>query len=341
MTLEASSIEDRNWGEAERVLSAIGTPLILVRGDIVANFENRDIVSPENPLASELADDPDMEFVHSDGPLSLYELRTGSGLSSTDFTTVNTSTPDLNELDLLPLHTALVTSKAQPGHTALIQFPPADNWHLGASSLTTNIALPSGWAYSTKVASAETAAGKSPTVRFNRTAGGGTEVRAQATFGPSLITNGNFANGGWGPVANCDDVVPVQAPQKLSARIIPHSAPGGATALELSATVDSACVATPLSWNGGAILLSLWERSLAGTPADLCVWELPVGHCAAITEIPSGKRLASFHHSGRARPSARRRSACSFTLTRSAQGKSQRRSIPAWSFEQCLGCQTS
>lgn len=163
-----------------------------------------------------------------------------------------------------------------------------DNWTLGASSLTTSLTLPSGWDYSTKVIDAQTANGASPSVRFNRTSSGGEEVRAQAQFGPSLINNGNFASGGWGRVANCDDVVPVQAPQKLSAGIIPHAAPGGAAALELSATVDSACVATPLSWNGGAILLSLWERSLTGTPADLCVWELPVGHCATTTEIPAG-----------------------------------------------------
>ena len=287
VSLEASSIEDGNWGEGGRLLAAIGTPLVLVRGDIVANFENRDIVSPK-VLASELARDPDMRLVHRDGPLSLYELRSAFGSVPTDFATVNTTTPDLNELGILPVHTALVTSKPQRGHTALFQFQPVDSWHLGTSSLTTSVALPAGWTYSTKVISAGTARGASPVIRFSPTAGGGQVARVQAQFGRSLITDGNFSTGTWGPVGNCDAVVPVQAPQKLNARIISHAAPGGAAALQLSATVDSACTSTPLSWSGGAILLSLSERSLRGTPASLCVWEVPVNRCADTTPIPAG-----------------------------------------------------
>ena len=71
--LEASALTSHNWTEASRILTAIGTPIVLVRGDIEATFHGRDIVSPA-ALSAALTNDPDMHLVHRIGPLSLYEI---------------------------------------------------------------------------------------------------------------------------------------------------------------------------------------------------------------------------------------------------------------------------
>jgi len=71
--LEASALTSHNWTEASRILTVIGTPVLLVRGDIEATFPGRDIVSPV-ALSAALTNDPDMHLVHRIGPLSLYEL---------------------------------------------------------------------------------------------------------------------------------------------------------------------------------------------------------------------------------------------------------------------------
>jgi hypothetical protein len=70
---EDSALINGNWKQASHLLTAIGTPIVLVRGDIEATFPGRDIVSPA-ALSAALTNDPDMHLVHRVGPLSLYEI---------------------------------------------------------------------------------------------------------------------------------------------------------------------------------------------------------------------------------------------------------------------------
>lgn len=284
---EATAILDHNWNEASRILTAIGTPILLVRGDIETDFSGRSIVSPA-ALAAALVKDPEMELIYHNGRLSLYELRAAYRQAPTNFATVNTSRPDLHNLSLIPRRTVLVTSAPRPGHIALFQLPSSDTWQSGSTSLSTQLTVPVGWNYSVTPVGSGLFEGAKVTI-VKTFALREYEVRIQVPLGRSLISDGNFSAGTWGPVGNCNGFQPIKPPEVLRASTIAHVAPGGASALELTASIDSACVGKTLSWHGGAVRLSLWERSLLGAPTRLCVWEEPINRCAALAPLPVGK----------------------------------------------------
>jgi hypothetical protein len=280
--LEASALLDRSWREAGLVLNALGTPVVLVRGDIESPFADRDIVSPV-ALAASLTADPEMQLVHRDGTLSLYQLRDPYRHTSTDFATVDTGQPDLRTLAVLPPGTALVTSKPRPGHLNVVQLPPLTGWHATPAALTTRATLPSGWTYS--VPSTGLEGQPAPSAYVTRTAQG-ESVQIQVPLGGSVISNGSFSAGLWGPTGNCY-ALPVHPHEVLGAVVERHGGPGGTRALQLSASADSACQATPLSWFGGDIYLQFRARSVEGAPPSFCVWEEPIGHCAPAASLPS------------------------------------------------------
>jgi hypothetical protein len=283
--LEAAALLNHDWDEAGRLLTAIGTPIVLVRGDIDALFPGRSIVSPL-ALAANLSRDPEMKLIHRSGTLSLYELRDNYRPSSTEFATVASSSPDLRDLTLIPRNAVLVTSVPKKGHVALFPIPPITDWNLSPTSLSTQLTLPAGWKYFIE----STSSGYIQKTKSSllRTAGGGTIAHIRVPVGTSLISNGDFSAGDWGAVENCSQFVPVKPPQFLRATTIAHVAPGGASALQLTATVDSSCESKTLSWHGGPFLLRLWERTLVGAPARLCIFEEPAGTCAAAPTISSG-----------------------------------------------------
>ncbi len=92
-----------DWPSVRRTLTAIGTPLLLVRGDVNAAFPGRHITPPA-ALDRALREDKGMRLVRRAGKLDLFALRgrispTGS---VTSYATVNSATPDLRDLALLP-----------------------------------------------------------------------------------------------------------------------------------------------------------------------------------------------------------------------------------------------
>ena len=287
--LEASALLARDWPEATRVLQAIGTPLILVRGDIEAHFPTRHIVSPA-ALATSLAEDPYMRLLHRDGPLTIYGVRTPLRQLS-NFATVDTSNPDLRALSLLPPDTALVTAQPVPGHTALLQLPPVATWHLGAAALSTTVGERPDWLYSTTVLGLSSGASSvQDGVKARQVigSGGAHTLQIYLPVGQSLISDGNFTTGPWGPVGNCDAVSPVRTPNFLRARVLSHAGPQGTPALQLTATVDGACEATSVLWHGGPMLVDLSARSVLGAPPQVCLWESPLQRCASISPLQSG-----------------------------------------------------
>ncbi len=288
--LESSALLAHDWTEAKRVLQALETPLILVRGDIESNFPTHNIISPA-ALATSLARDPYMRLLYHDGPLVVYGVRAPQPQPSS-FATVNTPTPDLRVLSLLPPRTALVTAPPIPGHPAILQLPPVATWHLGATALTTTVSERPGWQYSASVlglspGGASTQGGFK--LRQVVAAGGARVMQLQVPVDQSLIRDGNFASGLWGPVGNCADFSSVHPPNVLRAAILPRAGPSGMPALQLIATIDGACEATPLLfWHGGSILLRLWVRSISGASPQLCFWESPLQRCAPTAPLPSG-----------------------------------------------------
>ncbi len=143
------------WQSARRTLAAIGTPLLLVRGDVNDAFPKRHITPPA-ALGRALREDPGMRLVRRFGKLELFALRgrmnaTGS---ATSYATVNSPAPDLRDLALLPYGTALISSPMRPTVPAVLQVPPVSQWRLVGNNLKTSFAEPSGRQYRVTLLSA-------------------------------------------------------------------------------------------------------------------------------------------------------------------------------------------
>ena len=286
--LESSALLAHDWTEASRLLQALGTPLVLVRGDIVADFAGRNIVSP-SALAASLARDPNMRLLQSDGLLKVYGARE-TYPQLTSFATVNTSTPDLRVLSRLPSNTAVVTAPPVAGHIAIFQLPPVATWHLGAGALSTTVKEQRGWRYSALGLELHAGTQIGLTQRRVVSPGGSAVLQLRLPVGASLIHDGNFAAGPWGPVGNCDDSEPVSAPNFLRAEVFPRAGPGRVPALQLAASIDGACESTELTWHSGPIVLDIWVRSVSGAPPEMCLWERPINRCAPTAALPSGRQ---------------------------------------------------
>src|ERR1035437_5725351 len=284
--LEASALTSHNWTEASRILTAIGTPILLVRGDIEATFPKRDIVSPA-ALSAALTNDPDMHLVHRIGPLSLYELNSQYRLAPTDYATTDASTPDLNLLAVLPQRTALISSPPQAGHAVIVPLPPLRNCQVQQNGLTSRVDLPNGWTFT--LAALTGAAGVSgasvPTATISRPSASHQAAILFRTFGSSLISNGTFQSGGWGNVGNCNNAVPLNAPEAIGGGVVAVQGLGmtATNVVQLHASADVACESTALDWHGGNFSIRYSSRSLSGQPPRLCVWEEPIGRCAQLS----------------------------------------------------------
>ena len=289
--LEASALLAHAWTEASRLLQALGTPLVLVRGDIASNFYDRDIASPA-ALAASLAQDPNMRILYADGSLKVYGPRARYP-PTTGFATVNTPTPDLRVLAALPSRTALVTASPIPGHLAIRQLPPVATWHLGKTALTTSVPEPKGWQYSALALGLPTYSAPNQIGLAEHQVGvpGGSQtLQLRLPVGQSLIGDGSFTAGPWDAVGNCNNSVPVVAPNFLRATVLPHSGPGGTPALQVAASIDAACEATELKWHSGPVLVNIWVRTRSGAPPRMCFWETPIDRCAPTAALPSSSQ---------------------------------------------------
>ncbi len=293
--LEAQAIESRNWTEGARLLSAMTSPLILVRGDVVANFPGRSILSPGR-LYRDLLQDPLMRLVHRDGPLSVFAL-TGGVVAPTGFATVNSAAPDLRALSLLPPGTALATSPPVAGHTAIYQLPSVATWQIRANSLVTELGERSGWTYRSVILAPGTSA-QSPNAHMldtqNRMTSSGRRLIVSVPLGPLEIRDGTFHQGLWGPVGNCDDYEQVLPGRTLRAKVLDKGGPAGAPFLQLSASADAACESQVLAWHRGSLLVKMNVRSRSGAGPSLCFWEQPENLCAPAAPLPAGRTWKTY-----------------------------------------------
>jgi hypothetical protein len=300
-----------DWPSAQRTLAATGTPLLLIRGDVNAAFPGRHITSPA-ALARALREDPDMRLIHRAGKLELFALRgrISPAGSVTSYATVNSAAPDLRDLALLPAGTALISSPMRPAVPAVLQTPAVENWRLSGDKLKTFVAEPPGRRYRIKLLSA-TGAFKhpdGPASRFRRTQkrparltarvlhrGGQVVEELSYRLGPSLLSDGDFASGRWGAVANCAAAPATASTAHLAARVLPGQGPAGRRALDLSANADSACEFRPLAWRSGPLFVSLWVRQVSGSAPRMCIWQLPAKTCAAMAPLPPRSDLSRWY----------------------------------------------
>jgi hypothetical protein len=287
VTLEAQALEHRRWDLAAQDLTAVGTPIVLVRGDIDASFPKRNIVPPATLLHS-LEADPQMTRIHTDGPLSFFRLRPAFDQPSTSYATTTQSAPNLAALAALPTRTALVTSPARPGH-ALVAYPPDPaNWTVESNTLTTRLRLPDGWHYNVRsITLGPAAEAASLSTRITPAPKDQVDVQLAESLGTSLLANGDFHDGPFSGVGNCDDALPVSSGDTFGGSVLPHAGPNGQAALQLEASIDSACESTTLGWKRGPIDLRLDARSIAGSVPRLCLWEAPIDRCASTPPLSS------------------------------------------------------
>ncbi|HEY5438692.1 MAG TPA: hypothetical protein VIJ99_07310 [Acidimicrobiales bacterium] len=290
---ESSALLNHQWATASAILNAVDTPLVLVRGDVESEFPGRDIVSP-TALASALRNDPEMVAVKNFGPLSIYKIRSRYHKPWNNIATVASSAPNLGDLGILPARTALVTSKPLAGVLSLTQLAPVGNWTLTGTQISTQMTLPGNRQYRLATSSGTSLKGIGLSVR---PLSGSNKVTAtvKMSASESLIDNGNFEKGKWGPVGNCQNARPLQRSSDLGATIVNGVAPGGLPALKLTASLDSACETTVLRWHSGPVLLSLWARSVNGATPSICVWEQPSNTCAPMTPLTA---TSGWHHFG-------------------------------------------
>jgi arabinofuranan 3-O-arabinosyltransferase len=293
VNLAAHSIADRDWYQTEAIVRALNAPLILVRSDIESPYPGRSILSPTE-LAASLASAPNFTLLRQIGSLELFSLTgaTSDMVLGASFATINTPTPDLRLLDIIPVNEALVTSESQVGVPDIAQAPPIEFWSSSGQALIWQPQSPQGRTYRIADLDSKTVVSLEPSETLRRGISS-----AQVDYQPdeanvvsvslparSVVTNGDFGSGLWGPVADCHAMNAQQA--RLNASVIANGAPGGQAALRLSASVDAACESQVLAWHSGPLVMSLMIRPIVGAPPRICLWEFGPDRCASLPAIP-------------------------------------------------------
>jgi hypothetical protein len=302
--LTSRSILGRDWRQVENLVRALNAPLILVRRDVQPGFLGRSIVSP-NDLSAALSTAPNFVLIQQIGSLDLFSLvgQTSDVVLGASFATINTKTPDLRILAVTPPNQALVTSESQLGVPAIVQAPPVELWNVQGQMLVWQPTSPQGWKYRVADLGSKSAIPleRSGTVRvsssflvdYHPDAPG--DVVTASVPAETAISNGDFANGLWGPVGDCHLVNPRQA--HIDAKIIENGAPGMQSALRLTASIDSACESQPLKWRAGPLVVSLMTHSIRGAAPRICLWEFGLNRCAAMPAIPEHPGWSTYHAS--------------------------------------------
>jgi arabinofuranan 3-O-arabinosyltransferase len=221
------------------------------------------------------------------------------------FATVDSRSPDLRTLSLLPPGTGIVSTQAIPGVLRLSQLPPLSSWDMAAGGLSVNLTEPLGWQYkfgmlnvgqpSRLVDPLEHPDALSPfvAVAMAGQAGMPRTLSVQLSLGLSLITDGEFLDGAWqSAVGDCNAAGRIPA-GSLGAELI-RDGPHGDPALRLSASAHSACESRDIAWIGGALLIHLWIRHVSGASPRLCVFEAGPGRCAPTSIESRGAGWADY-----------------------------------------------
>jgi hypothetical protein len=292
VNLISTSLLEGDWRLTDRIADALGTPLVLVRGDIKVPSPPRNIVSPA-ALTAALERAPNFQLVRRIGPLSLFARRGAvsphlEAVSS--FATVETDSPDLRALSLLPDGAFLVTSSPRTGIPRLIEVRPVTDWVREQGNLTWSMEEPSGWRYD--VVALQPDGSHAPLSEHEvkgimanvSNDGRGSKVLRLSVRGREALINANFEDGMWSAVGNCNDVHGAEALPYLSASPIRNS-PNG-SGVRLMAKLDSACIQQPFAWHGGALHVSALVHRVGGAPPRMCIWQAGPDRCAPLPSVP-------------------------------------------------------
>jgi hypothetical protein len=296
-----TALARRRWHLADDLLGALGTSLVLVRGDLLTEFPQRHFTAP-SVLDAALAADPSAQLMGRFGPLRVYRLRvTQPGAAA--FATTNSSRPVPLALAAAGPDATLVTHAPLAGHEVLFQPPALSDWRQDGRYLVTAVRAIGDATPSLAVVSNAGVVNRATVGRTTRIVGGisvqssaGNQpptVNLRVPLGQTQLTDGGFSSGGWGPVGDCFDVLGPAGRSGLVAGVVAGPRPG-TRAMQLSASDDSACVARLLSWSGGRLFLSLNFDHVRGAPARICLWEYVADRCADLPPLPDSG--PGWHH---------------------------------------------
>ena len=296
--LLSKSLLAHQWIMATRLLQAIGTSQILVRGDIVFNSVggSSPTISPL-ALTTALAQDPFVHLISRKGPLYLYGLTSPMYSTTSSIYTVNSSEPWLQVLSLLPPGSELITAPATPSLPSLIQVPQFSLSHNG-KSLSTSVVAPNDGVIEVSDINGIAAKRFQPVPTRDPTTIGSFTINvklngpkktivASRPLGTELLSNGTFRDGVWNTSVGDCNYQGVKAQSLLRQSVLSGKGPFGTPALRLSAGADSACESQLLKWHSGAFVVSLWVRHVVGAQPRICLWEFGPSRCAQIKPLPT------------------------------------------------------
>lgn len=316
VTSMSTAIIAHEWSMASDLANAMNANLVLVRGDVAANSSDPRIVSPK-VFAASLKEDPLAVLIQKEGPLELFRLDLPAAKRKGSYATVNTPNPDPRDLSILPPGTSLVTSKQRLGSTAVVEFPPYQ-FDEKSHDLTTSVVELKGWKYSLSWLANDV--NPSPVVighqvqslpafrsqRVSKPNGALLTISVPLpNAGNNLLPDGTFSQGPWQATPTDCNNGGAQKPTaitKIIGKVQPSAGPGGAPALLLSASTDSACESQKLKWTSGPLEVSLAARSLQGAVPRICLWQYPDFGCAATPTLQGGTQWKRYLFTVQPRP---------------------------------------
>ena len=291
VNLEAQLLLQHNWSLAARVQSTLGTPLIMVRGDVIAHFTGRPTVPPVQ-LYQALKIDPLETLLWHDGPLTVFHVAHIYRHIPSNFVTIDTATPNLRMLNFLPRYTSLITASPQHGHRAYFHLSPSATLTLNNGTLSAITSLPTAWRYrfvnhngaplvNTSISAVTTSLSPTRKMSFS------------APVSSLISTSPNVLGKSWSPVNNCDGTTNVSPPSFIR-KTISASKTSKYPVITLSANTGIACTVDKLREIHHTFVLDFAYRSQRGLPARVCVWEEPSNHCLSTPQLQSSRNWKRF-----------------------------------------------
>lgn len=302
------NIVARNSRETKDLLQTIGSPFILVAGDVQSPFPGRNLGNIYSPrrLEQGLRLLSGASLVFKSGPLQLYRIDINQ-LSSTANTppivTTTSTTPDLQVLQALPMQTAIVTSRAIAGLDAITYFPPdAGATPLTSSSLQEAVQVPSGRDYS--VALLDSGASRagitnkffpvgakdSPIPGTNGAVRGFVTTSGSRTFvnldlRANQIYSGQALNKNDWTFSNCAD----SAGNAGLAYSLTNEGPSASPSYSLTSKAGSACISRQITRLTGltraTYRISILVRDVQGAYPRVCLWSTGQNSCISGSKI--------------------------------------------------------
>lgn len=295
VSLTTDAMLHRNWPAVVSMLQVLDARYVLVRGDIDINrFGDRHITPPQD-ISSALAGAPNIQMVHQEGELRLYEVAGISQPAGTSLTPVMTASavPDLRVLPYLGQGDHLVLGQPVPGRALVVQVADVSTWKLVGDSLTTTVTEAPGWDWNlvrldggggTALAPANRVAADTSkpadigdgikVVESRPDNAGNRQLLVSMPISSDLIDNGDFAKGQWQEPGDCHDVGGRTARSSFVSSVIASGGGAAPQALRLSTSADSICESRYLVPPAGKLLLvTAGVRHVGGLQPRLSLWE--------------------------------------------------------------------